>query len=779
MYMGGRFERAITDGSNGAPASAQVATFEIFVGGTKNDVPSNMAFFHINDESQFWATEIPCGSGSGCLIGSSNGTDGKSGMFRQRIKQSNTAVLRDLDWNAANVNNCTTWSSRRPITYYSYNSGNPELRNAASGYETYIAGGHTYTVPKIGQYVNARGTGASGGTISYNSGTDTYSVTLGSGSPVDKQTFTALIPSNGTGSSKINLNATGALTITRIGAGAPAPVSGALISFTFDAVLNTWVDSGVSGVQCGAPQEVFIEVNAELGTTAWHVLPYMGLDPMTDWVRQFATYIKTNYPSMKPFFEVTNEPFNCVTANPQYESLKSQAYIAQDAAWTNGNSFCGTGGDTYGEIGKMASTTGQDLVAVGINYELAVPIQTCCATSAQHVLTSAPYVNQTIAPTQTGYSKTAAYLYATRISMNNYWSPGDFNTACCGSPTYPGIEVGKAYCYYNYSISMPCQSAWGSQAAVMTSYVNSILAQLPAQTANYTGGQTLASTCGTGTSRPAGCTLNVSAPLAMYEGGMAINPPTGDVTDSVISATNASTAVLAVTNNGCVAGETVSLSSLSGGAWSTAAGNYTVQASGTDANHCAINLNSTGLGTLSSATLTYVNSGIALQMFRNIAYIAPEVNNVTTQVYNMVVTNGGMNPSQYFLSSFDLLAGGEWYAMANDVFQYFTAGSCTSCATTNTPSAKLTLGGMIKGQFRIGDTLLGAGVAGIGTGVGSMTTITSCTPVGSNVCGTTSGDTLGLSQSVVRIQKGNAFSSNYSGPSPVWPSICAWNGGSC
>jgi hypothetical protein len=54
--------------------------------------------------------------------------------------------------------------------------------------------------------------------------------------------------------------------------------------------------------------------------------------------------------------------------------------------------------------------------------------------------------------------------------------------------------------------------------------------------------------------------------------------------------------------------QTVTLSNLSGGKWPSAEGSYTVQASGTDANHCAINLNSTSLGTLSAATITYTGS---------------------------------------------------------------------------------------------------------------------------------------------------------------------------
>jgi len=76
-----------------------------------------------------------------------------------------------------------------------------------------VAGGHTYTVPHPGQYVNASGTGASGGTVSYNAGTDVYSITLGSGNLVDKQTITMLAPATGTTASKVSLNGNTAVPI--------------------------------------------------------------------------------------------------------------------------------------------------------------------------------------------------------------------------------------------------------------------------------------------------------------------------------------------------------------------------------------------------------------------------------------------------------------------------------------------------------------------------------------------------------------------------------------
>lgn len=293
----------------------------------------------------------------------------------------------------------------------------------------------------------------------------------------------------------------------------------------------------------------------------------------------------------------------------------------------------------------------------------------------------------------------------------------------------------------------------------MTAYMNSATLDVGTNIENIASvvafaqqWHTWASTCSL-SSRPGNCTLNVSAPLAFYEGGYAVQGlpnvystdhtnTKGELIQSITSATNASTAVLAVANNGCVAGQTVALSSLSGGTWSSAAGSYTVQASGIDTNHCAINLSSTNFGTLSSATLTYTGSANYVNNLRQASYTAPELDTLTTTVYNDVIANGGINPSQFYMGNAGSLSY-PWFVWAFDIYGYYPLGQCSSCTIA---SSTLTLGGTITGVFRVGDTLLGGGVTGIGTGAGSNTTITSCTRVGSGPCGTNAGDTLGLSQ---------------------------------
>jgi hypothetical protein len=855
--------------------------------GTQNF--SHFALININDENNFQNSATPCGNGKACIV---------SSIFKSRIQtQGNFAVIRDLDWTEANVTSCSVWATRNSPNYYAYSTN--EIRNAASGTTTYTAGGHTYTIPVPGQYVNSGGTGASGGTISYT--TDTYSVTLGSGNFVDKQTFLFLPPSTGTTSSQIALNGNTAVPLlTGYGGSGPAvPTAGKVITGVYDAVLggvltfngNTTGTKG--GMQCGMPPEVFVEINAELKTAPWHVLPYLALDPMTDWVSQYATYVKNNYSSPLTRFEVTNEPFNCAAGplNAFYLSFKSNKYIAEDSAWTNTTIFCGPGGSNEDEIGKMSSTVGQDLTSTlgSGNFELLVPTQSFGTPSQwAHILTSQAYVNQTIAPTQTGYSQTQAYQYATRISLNDYTNTGlEWQNATSNGSSLVGLATGYAYCYYFYSTSTACQSSFASQAAVMTAYMNT-------STASTCGGelcswssvgnwpttiqawQTAAAVCLTGSTRPGNCTLNQTKFAMGYEGGYAphslassgnrnIGPinTSGDAFQSIAgAATSGSNTNLIVHNNGCVVGQTVTLSGLVGGTWSTGAGSYVVQSVSGD--QCVINLNSASLGTFgtgsttasagwttastsiqvascsgisanqrvsdtttgkyigivspppsagcsgttlslsnypafnagsngdtitfvaSSAIATYTGSFNWLLYLISASYTAPELNTLVGTLYASMSSAGMAFPSQYQLSNAGNLLGDEWEVFASDIYGYFPLAKCTSCTIASTT---FTLGGTITGQFTTGQTLIGAGITGIGTGAGSNTILGACTAIGSNVCGTTAGDTFALNQAST-VSSGETMTGNIApglagsgtvSPVRAFHAICNWNGngGAC
>jgi hypothetical protein len=830
MRMGGRYELSTVD------ATATNAQWNILEASTvSGNQASNFAFFHIGDETAYWSSAAPCGKGEGCIIGS---------MLKMRIQQANLAVLRDLDWTLGNISNCTTWATRKPIMYSSYTTS--EMRNAASG---------------AGQFVNSSGSGASGGTVRYSADTDVYSITLGSGGPVDKQTILMAPPANGTISSKISINGTGAVPIlTGYGAplangfGAFIPQSANITTVVYDAVLGGFLNYGGSllgslGLNCGVPPEVFVEINAEVATTPWHVPGPMALDPMTDWIKQYATYIKTNYASMKPIFEASNEPWNCAGGpyNPQYFSAKSFVYIHEDPAWKSGY-FCGAGGNLNSEVGKVASTMGQDLTTVygAGNFELLVPVQTSWNGSAtfNDTLRSSAYINQTIAPTQPGYTQTAAYKYVTRVSIANYWNTGNYNAQS---------EAAVGYCYYFYSISSGCQGFYVSQAAVLQAKMATATSGINTFSFFAKQWNAWASTCSL-RSRPADCTVNANVPLMYYEGGYSEDVQATDIIGSIPNISNAPQAVLTLPGNGCAPGQPVVLANL-GGAWASANGSYTVVSATADT--CAINLNSVHLGPygnanamatgntsigggvvkvascsgivsglaifdvttnlavgtvrsfapctsgqialevaavnpvftgdnllLSAGTITYTGSADYVTQLRMAGYLSPDLDTYTTNLFNIIAANGGINPSQYHLANiYGIFGGNPWLVFGFDVYGYFTLGQCTACTISG---STLTLGGKIKGVFGPGQTLFGAGVTGIGTGASSNTTITSCMPVGANVCGTRAGDTLGLSQPST-VSSGVTMTGNATPPtnnarnsttSPVraWGAICRWNG---
>jgi hypothetical protein len=654
-------------------------------------------------------------------------------------------------------------------------------------------------------------------------------------------------------------------------------------------------NGGHAGLECPVPPEVFIEMNAELKTTPWHDFPALALDPMTDWVTQYASYVKSNYPQIKPIFEVINEPNNFITPVACFLSITSQKYASIDPAWNVGGIYCGAGGNVGAEVGKMASTAGQDLVSVygaGNYYELMnmMPYLGDPSPGSNQddlMVTSKLYVNQTLIPVQTGYTQTPAYEYLTNIDSNNYWNLGYASVADVGvGPRLRGIETALAYCYYNYTISTSCQGSYANAAAVMTQYFTSATGSSPV-TGNVTGTLaalqpfiTAAATCFVSGSRPANCTLNQTTPMMMYEGGFAPNGvpkapaagwnnnqaiftnSNGDIVQPILSASNASQAVLSVSNNspnGCVPGMTVNISSLAGGTWSGSASNYTVQSA--TATACTINLNSSSLGNFgaarttasaswivgagtisvascsgvsagqsvydltagnfigyatgcsgttlsldndidtqfaanagssadtlvfSSAQITYTGSYNWITYLRNLSYAAPELDSATTALYNGLVGIGATAPSQYLMGSQALgfLSGSPWLVWAANIFGFYPVATCTSCTISSTT---LTLGGTITGIFGVGQTILGGGtITGVATGAASNTTITSCTAVGSNVCGTTPGDTLGLSQAST-VSSGLSMMGTLAPPtnnagtgttSPVraWGAICRFNG---
>jgi hypothetical protein len=132
------------------------------------------------------------------------------------------------------------------------------------------------------------------------------------------------------------------------------------------------------------------------------------LDPATNYVQSFASYVKSNAPSwMVPYFEPGNEVWNTATTMTTLVSYHAFQYWGNYFDWDNW-------------YGKVLSTTGQDLAAIfGIGnldttYEVLCGVQTAgpawgpiSSTNTYPRLTAPEYVAQAAAP-QAGYLKVSA-----------------------------------------------------------------------------------------------------------------------------------------------------------------------------------------------------------------------------------------------------------------------------------------------------------------------------------------------------------------------------------
>lgn len=760
----------------------------------------NQAVVLATDQAAYAASATPCGHGQACIVQTA---------FKARVQQGGFTIMRDLDWLNGNSAACSTWESRKSINYIGHNLG--ELRNGAAGTMTYTLQGTTYTVPHALQYIDAAGDGASGGTVSYNSGTDTYSITVNTGNFVDKQTFEVLIPATGTSTSKISMNGNTAVPLGNVNGSPPmffVPTTGNVFTFFYDQALNIVTNIAQDGgVQCGMPAEVFTEISAELNVMPWNVAPALALDPMTDWFVQLATvesaYTWPTLPTAAgPITEVINEIFTrgqstCYLASVSLAHINADTNHAWQAAQIPGE--CG-GGNVASEAGKVGSTVAQDIKSVlGSAYEVVVPIDNYFYNGAgqQDEFRSAAYLGQSM-PAQTGYLKTPCYQLCTRMSLNDYWNPGASN-----APN-EGTEVALAFCYMNYSISSACQSAYASQQAVMTTYTassSSVISGILGTVAQYVA-------WAQGFAGMSGSTINAAHPAYFYEGGLSTPSLPADVQQVVSAASNASNAMITTVDaDGCITGAKVTLGALSGGTWPTATGVYTVVSSTT--NTCTINLNSTGLGAIGAATfqmntvggnpnqftassvvgtiaagmllspqncigagthvtgqvsgtpggagvystdlgtcfngtaqggptLNYVNSANYVNYMRQASFADPSMATYTTQLYSGLVSNGGVNPSQFNLAG---SYGGSWFLDSPNNFgtQGLATATCSACFISGT---SLTLAGL-SGAFPSGNL-----VTGPYTTANSLVT-SSCTPVSGavNVCGANNGDVLTLSQS--------------------------------
>lgn len=278
---------------------------------------SNMIFCHVDDEAKAVRGQIY--------------TDN----FLRTIRDSNFGVIRFLNWQGSNSIYTTDWNSRRRLDYAIWAS--PEQRNS----------------------IYAGPTSHSG---------DDYSITFGSGAPVDKQTIIVKFDADCSGlSPTLNLNTTGAKAILRANSNPntvnSVPRQDKYATLVFDEDLDSWckyggdINDGSGFLNNGIPIEAMLELCIQTRTHPYFNAPMFAVDPMTDYFTGLCTYLKNNMPTwMIPRFEGCNECWN--TRPPFYPTQYawnkqlirnggSTVRNATNLTWT-GSGSSGTSTITFG-----------------------------------------------------------------------------------------------------------------------------------------------------------------------------------------------------------------------------------------------------------------------------------------------------------------------------------------------------------------------------------------------------------------------------------------------
>jgi hypothetical protein len=123
----------------------------------------------------------------------------------------------------------------------------------------------------------------------------------------------------------------------------------------YDADFNAWLntgpdhDGGYAGIVSGMSPEHRLDLCITVGAHPWENMPYLALDPMTDYVTGLATFYRDNAPSwMVPRFEGVNEQWNF-----------AGGFYGTRYGWSKGWIHWSTFFDQDNFQGKIISTLGQ------------------------------------------------------------------------------------------------------------------------------------------------------------------------------------------------------------------------------------------------------------------------------------------------------------------------------------------------------------------------------------------------------------------------------------
>lgn len=347
-------------------------------GGGAGNYPTNFRVCHVDDEALLDAGEM------------------FSVLLKTRLAK--IGVLRFLDWQLINTTQLRLWEDQMPEAHYSY----------GAAYWKYYAG------------------------LTTNSGDD-YSVTYGSGGPVDGEQIMVTFNATSSGfTPTFNKNGTGAVDIKFMDGRTLAfdvwkPTIGRTGVLTYNLALNAWLkmggdteayDAGFYGV----PVSIMLRLCEEVGAHPWLHIPYQAVDPMTNFTTELATackaYAEANATWMIPRYEPINEVWNSAGGFPCTRLANALENVRVGSATDDYHNWYGR---VLSKVGKAVSAVYAD---DRTKYQVICGVQTYGSTaSSANRMASARYV------TETGQAGDAAKFWATRVAFANYWHSSFAGTA--------------------------------------------------------------------------------------------------------------------------------------------------------------------------------------------------------------------------------------------------------------------------------------------------------------------------------------------------------------
>lgn len=431
--------------------------------------------------------------------------------------------------------------------------------------------------------------------------------------------------------------------------------SGTIATLLYDAKLNSWIKfgadtaSGSQGINNAVPPELMVRLATELRAHPYVVTPCWTIDNASDYMPSLATYFRDNSPSwMIPRYEGPNENWN-----------NAAAFYCTRLAWNRAYAWWGAWQDNNNWYGKVESNLGQIISHIyGGNrskYWVIAGVQSSTYASASGSnprLNSNSYVSTgPVEPALSGpwgtinFTQTAAYNWATHVAVTNYTNPTEQKTL---------DELRHGYDYVVTQAGNP-----SAQATLAENYALTLVGSNAGLKISYAAWKAWAQ-------GPWGGSINLG--LTAYEGGYSPdytntntnNPVNWSSTVSGATPGNPCVLVLDTTltpsssptqsGNPAVAGMTMTISGLGGSLGTLLNGNtYTVQ-SGVSGNNVPINVDCTSASYTTAGSASWVNSALYVNTLRYASKFAPSLTSLTTTNLQNFLDEGGLFPSQFFLS---------------------------------------------------------------------------------------------------------------------------------